>query len=61
MSKFFRAPIARKPKCLVHNPKFVSQVEPNASRKLDGYKLYKCTICGEEYKKIIPYRDGGEF
>lgn len=62
MSKFSRVPEARKIKCFLnHKPTLVKQVEPIASKKINGYKLYKCSVCGEEYKKIISYRDGGEY
>lgn len=49
--------------CLKHNFYVIKQVEPNFSKKEDGYKICKCKKCGKKQKIVIPYNNymGGDF
>jgi hypothetical protein len=44
--------------CLKHNFKLIEIVEPNSSKKENGFKTYKCTKCGKIFKKEISYLGG---
>ncbi len=56
MLRFSREPSIHKV-CLKHKFKLIKIVEPNEDKKIDGYKLYKCKVCGKEYKEPIFYKN----